>query len=56
MRTSSLRGLGATLNVFAIESFMDELAEEAGVDPVAYRLSVLADPAGARGRRACRPR
>ena len=54
VRTSSLRGLGATLNVFAIESFMDELAEEAGVDPVAYRLSVLTDPAGARGCRTCR--
>jgi nicotinate dehydrogenase subunit B len=44
VRTSSLRGLGATLNVFAIESFMDERALEAGVDPVAYRLSVLTDP------------
>jgi nicotinate dehydrogenase subunit B len=44
VRTSSLRGLGATLNVFAIESFMDELADEAGVNPVAYRLSVLTDP------------
>jgi CO/xanthine dehydrogenase Mo-binding subunit len=44
VRTSSLRGLGATLNVFAIECFMDELAEEAGVDPVAYRLSLLTDP------------
>jgi len=44
VRTSSLRGLGATLNVFAIESFIDELALEAGVDPVAYRLSLLADP------------
>jgi len=43
VRTSSLRGLGATLNVFAIESSMDELAERAGQDPVAYRLSVLAD-------------
>jgi CO/xanthine dehydrogenase Mo-binding subunit len=43
VRTSSLRGLGATLNVFAIESFIDELAEEAGQDPVAYRLSVLSD-------------
>jgi CO/xanthine dehydrogenase Mo-binding subunit len=43
VRTSSLRGLGATLNVFAIESFMDELAERAGTDPVAYRLSVLSD-------------
>ncbi len=44
VRTSSLRGLGATLNVFAIESAMDELAERAGQDPVAYRLAVLSDP------------
>jgi CO/xanthine dehydrogenase Mo-binding subunit len=43
VRTSSLRGLGATLNVFAIESSMDELAERAGQDPVGYRLSVLSD-------------
>src|SRR5215469_5812224 len=43
VRTSSLRGLGATLNVFAIESSMDVLAERAGIDPVAYRLSVLSD-------------
>jgi CO/xanthine dehydrogenase Mo-binding subunit len=43
VRTSSLRGLGATLNVFAIESLMDELADRAGQDPVAYRLSVLSD-------------
>jgi nicotinate dehydrogenase subunit B len=44
VRTSSLRGLGATLNVFAIESAMDEMAERAGQDPVAYRLAVLTDP------------
>src|SRR5262249_55231000 len=44
VRTSSLRGLGAFANVFAIESFMDELAEAAGEDPVAYRLSLLSDP------------
>jgi CO/xanthine dehydrogenase Mo-binding subunit len=44
VRTSSLRGLGATLNVFAIESSMDDLAERAGQDPLAYRLSVLSDP------------
>jgi CO/xanthine dehydrogenase Mo-binding subunit len=43
VRTSSLRGLGATLNVFAIESSMDELAGRAGQDPVAYRLAVLSD-------------
>jgi len=43
VRTSSLRGLGATINVFAIESFIDELAAEASADPVAYRLSILKD-------------
>ena len=44
VRTSSLRGLGALPNVFAMECFMDELAERAGMDPVAYRLSMLSDP------------
>jgi CO/xanthine dehydrogenase Mo-binding subunit len=43
VRTSSLRGLGATLNVFAIEGLMDELALRAGHDPLAYRLSLLGD-------------
>lgn len=44
IRTSSLRGLGALGNVFAIESFMDELADVSGEDPVEYRLSLLNDP------------
>ena len=44
VRTSSLRSLGAHLNVFAIESFMDELAAAAGADPVAFRLAHLTDP------------
>jgi CO/xanthine dehydrogenase Mo-binding subunit len=44
LRTSSLRGLGAWANVFAIESFMDELAATADEDPVRYRLSLLSDP------------
>lgn len=43
LRTSSLRSLGAYANVFAIESFVDELAHAAGVDPVAFRLKHLAD-------------
>ena len=47
VRTSALRGLGATANVFAIESFIDELAEKAGVDRVAYRMSILSDAAPA---------
>jgi CO/xanthine dehydrogenase Mo-binding subunit len=44
VRTSSLRSLGAHLNVFAIESFMDELAAAAGADPVEFRLAHLTDP------------
>ncbi|MCR5856255.1 molybdopterin-dependent oxidoreductase [Mesorhizobium sp. J428] len=43
VRTSSLRGLGATLNVFAIEGLIDELAARSGEDPFAYRLSLLTD-------------
>ena len=37
VRTSSIRGLGAFANVFAIESFMDEVAQAVGADPVEYR-------------------
>ena len=43
LRTSSLRGLGAFANVFAIESFMDELAHAAGIDPLEFRLNHLED-------------
>jgi len=43
-RASSLRALGAYGNVFAIESFMDELATEAGADPLEFRLKHLKDP------------
>jgi nicotinate dehydrogenase subunit B len=43
IRTSSLRSLGAFANVFAIESFMDEMAAELLEDPVAFRLRHLSD-------------
>ena len=46
LRVSALRSLGAYANVFAIESFMDELAEAAGIDPAAFRLRHLPDPRG----------
>ncbi len=46
LRVSALRTLGAYANVFALESFMDELALAAGADPVAFRLAHLTDPRG----------
>jgi CO/xanthine dehydrogenase Mo-binding subunit len=42
-RTSSLRTLGGYANVFASESFMDELADAAGSDPLEFRLRHLSD-------------
>ncbi len=44
LRASALRSLGAFANVFAIESFVDELARARNEDPVAWRLRHLADP------------
>ena len=44
LRVSSLRSLGAYANIFAIESLMDELAEKAGQDPLAFRLAHSTDP------------
>ena len=46
LRTSSFRGLGNYANIFAIESFMDELAGAADIDPVEFRLRHLSDPRG----------
>jgi nicotinate dehydrogenase subunit B len=44
IRASALRGLGSPQNTFANESFMDELATGAGVDPLEFRLRHLSDP------------
>lgn len=44
LRTSSLRALGSFANLFAIESFMDELADAAQVDSLQLRLDHLRDP------------
>ena len=44
IRVSALRTLGAYANVFALESFMDEMAALAKADPVAFRLAHLKDP------------
>ena len=46
VRASWLRGVSALPNTFAHESYIDELATEAGVDPIEYRLRYLRDPRG----------
>jgi nicotinate dehydrogenase subunit B len=43
VRTSALRTLGAYANVFALESFMDEMAAAAGADQIEFRLRHLND-------------
>ncbi|NQW00768.1 MAG: xanthine dehydrogenase family protein molybdopterin-binding subunit, partial [Rhodospirillales bacterium] len=43
LRVSALRALAAYGNVFALESFMDELADAQGMDPLDFRLAHLDD-------------
>jgi nicotinate dehydrogenase subunit B len=43
LRVSALRSLGAHLNVFSIESMMDELARAADADPLTFRLAHMKD-------------
>jgi len=44
IRSSSLRSLGGAPNTFAGESFIDEIAEAVGAEPLAYRLAMLSEP------------
>jgi len=48
IRTSPLRGVGWTANVFAAESFIDEIAAKRSIDPVQFRIELLKN--FARGR------
>src|SRR5215471_10981273 len=41
LRTSSLRGIAHLTNIFAIESFMDELARKRGIDPATFRRDLV---------------
>src|SRR5438034_2914063 len=44
LQLSNLRAPGKVANVFAVESFTDELAAAANADPIAFRLARLSDP------------
>ncbi len=44
LRTANFRSLAAAENVFAIESFVDELAHASKQDPLAFRLRHVEDP------------
>ena len=44
LRPAPLRSPGKPANCFAVESFIDELAAAAGIDPVEFRLRGLKDP------------
>jgi CO/xanthine dehydrogenase Mo-binding subunit len=47
LRVSALRSLGAYMNVYSIESFIDEVARSANADPVQFRLRHMPDPRAA---------
>jgi nicotinate dehydrogenase subunit B len=44
LRPAPIRSPGKPANCFAVESFIDELAATAGIDPVDFRLRGLKDP------------
>jgi CO/xanthine dehydrogenase Mo-binding subunit len=46
LRTSAIRAPGKVANTFAVESFVDEVASAARVDPVEFRLRRLTNPRG----------
>jgi len=47
LRPSNIRAPGKVANCFAVESFVDELAAKAKIDPLAFRLRDMTNPRGA---------
>ena len=46
LRPSNIRAPGKVANCFAVESFVDELAAKAKIDPMQFRLRDMANPRG----------
>lgn len=53
LRPSNIRAPGKVANCFAVESFVDQLAFSARMDPLAFRLRELVDPRGAEVLKRC---
>ena len=53
LRPSNIRAPGKVANCFAVESFIDQLAAAARVDPLEFRLRDLADPRGVEVMKRC---
>jgi len=49
VQASALRTVSNSYNIFAVESFMDEVAHAAGRDPLEFRLAMLNGKGGNRG-------
>lgn len=44
LQLGSFRSVAHSFNVFAVQSFLDELAEEAGIDPLEFRRAAIGRP------------
>jgi len=53
LRPSNIRAPGKVANSFAVESFIDQLAASAKIDPVEFRLRDLANPRGTEVLKRC---
>ena len=56
LKTGALRAPGANSQAFVMQSFIDELAHAAGMDPVEFRLQLLGEPAKSKVNEAAKPK